>query len=70
MVEYLWAWVAEWYTRESQKLVVVMTLRVRVSPQAPSRTVLEGALKVPLYNQIRTHFITIQIVVTENLKIV
>lgn len=28
------AWVAEWYTRESQKLVVVMTLRVRVSPQA------------------------------------
>ena len=34
---------AEWYTRESQKLVVVMTLRVRVSPQAPSRTVLEGA---------------------------
>ena len=28
------AWVAEWYTRESQKLVAVMALRVRVSPQA------------------------------------
>lgn len=34
MVKYGCAWVAEWYTRESQKLVVVETLRVRVSPQA------------------------------------
>ncbi len=31
------AWVAEWYTRESQKLVTFKVLRVRVSPQAPAK---------------------------------